>query len=108
MSYCFEQGIPHSEFLEWSPPDRAKVLAYAMEQSLRCSSCGTASWEWDNNRFAYTAIEEFCNGCYQKSVFQDTESNTLPGTNIKLVPTTPELKAKMSVAARKRAMKMRE
>jgi len=78
-----------------------------MEQSSRCSSCGTAQWEWDENRFAYTPVEEFCQGCYQKSVFQDRESKSLPGTNVKLVPTTPELKAQMLVTAKRRGkMKM--
>lgn len=94
-------------FLEWDPEDRAKVLAYVMEQNTRCTLCGTASWEWEENKFAYTAVDDFCRGCYQKSVFSDTESSSLPGTNVKLVPTTPELKAKLQVQAKKRR-KMRE
>ncbi len=108
MSFCFEKGIPHSKFLEWSPEDRAKVLAYAMEQSSRCVSCGTAPWEWEENRFAYTAVDELCKGCYQKSVFSEAQGNSLPGTNIKLVPTTPLLRAKTQVAAKKRAQRERE
>jgi len=107
MSYCFENGIPHSEFLEWDPEDRAKILAYAMERSLRCTQCGTASWEWEENKFAYTAVEELCKGCYQKSVFQDQQSKSLPGTNVKLVPTTPQLKAQMIVVAKKRERMLR-
>lgn len=102
MSYCSEQGIPHSEFLEWDPEDRAKVLAFLMERSERCTQCGTAPWEWEENKFAYTAIEELCHGCYQKSVFQDTQSKSLPGTNVRLVPTTPQLKAQMLVTAKRR------
>jgi hypothetical protein len=108
MSYCYEKGIPHSEFLKWSNEDRSKTLAYAMEQSLRCVSCGTASWEWDENRFAYTAVDDFCPGCYQKAQFQDGESRSLPGTSVKLIPTTPALKAKMQVAEMKRARMMRD
>jgi hypothetical protein len=108
MSYCHEKGIPHSVFLEWEPEDRAKVLAYAMEQSNRCSQCGTAPWEWEENKFAYTAVDDFCKGCYQKSVFSDQESNrSLPGTNVKLVPTTPLVKARMTVQAKKRRTRMR-
>lgn len=102
MSYCYEKAIPHSVFLNWDPEDRAKVLAYQMEQSLRCSMCGTAGWEWEDNKFAYTPVEELCQGCYQKSRFQDTQAKPLPGTNVKLVPTTPQLKAKMTVIAKKR------
>jgi hypothetical protein len=108
MSYCFEQAIPHSKFLEWDPEDRAKVLAYSMERAARCAQCGTAPWEWEENRFAYTAVEEFCNGCYQKSVFSDTQSKPLPGTNVKLIPTTPQLIAQMLVKGKKRERMMRE
>jgi len=104
MAFCNEKGIPHSVYLEWAPEDRAKAMAFQMESALRCSMCGTAPWEWEDNRFAYAAVEEFCQGCYQKSVFGDTESNkSLPGTNVKLVPTTPMMKAKMQVQAKKRA-----
>jgi hypothetical protein len=101
MSYCFEKGIPHSKFLKWEGEDRAKTLAYALESSQRCSSCGTAPWEWEENKFAYTALDEFCQGCYQKSVFSDTQGSSLPGTNVRLVPTTPRLTAQMALKAKK-------
>jgi len=106
MSYCFERGIPHSEFLDWDAEDRSKVLAFALEQSERCDQCGTAPWEWEQDKFAYTAVEVLCKGCYQKSVFSDTESKSLPGTNVRLVPTTPQLKAQMRVTANRRAKMM--
>jgi hypothetical protein len=108
MSYCHEKAIPHSEFLEWDPEDRAKVLAFGMEQSLRCTMCGTAPWEWEENRFAYTAVDELCQGCYQKSVYSETQGTSLPGTNVKLVATTPQLRAQMLVAAKKRQRLLRE
>ena len=108
MSYCYENAIPHSVFLEWEPEDKAKALAFAIEKSERCDMCGTAPWEWEENRFAYTAVDEFCKGCYQKSIFEDQESTSLPGTNVKLVPTTPMMRAKMQVKARKRASMSRE
>lgn len=95
-------------FLEWEPDDRAKVLAYTLEQASRCSMCGTAPWEWEDNRYAYTAIDEFCQGCYQKSAFTDQESKSLPGTNVKLVPTTPMMKARMLVRTKKRRQKLKE
>lgn len=79
-----------------------------MESALRCQQCGTAPWEWEENRFAYTPIEELCSGCYQKSVYQDTQSKSLPGTNVKLVPTTPDLKAQMAVTAKKRRRLIQE
>ena len=99
--------MPHSEFLEWDPADRAKTLAYALESAQRCHSCGTAPWEWEQSRFAYTPVEEFCHGCYQKAVFSNREGTSLPGTNVKLIPTTPRLTAQMAVKAKKRSrMKM--
>src|SRR4051812_40774097 len=108
MGYCHDKGIPHSVFLEWEPEDRAKVVAYSLEEASRCSLCGTARWEWDENRYAYTAVDEFCQGCYQKSAFSDQESKSLPGTNVKLVPTTPMMRAQMTVQAKKRREKIRE
>ena len=103
MSYCHEHGIPHSEFLEWDPEDRAKTLAYTMESSIRCQMCGTAPWEWEENKFAFTAVDEFCQGCYQKAVFTEREGSSLPGTNARLIPTTPQLTAQMAMKAKKRA-----
>lgn len=109
MSYCHEQGIPHSEFLQWEPEDRAKVMAFILEKSLRCNMCGTAEWEWEADKFAYTPVEEFCKGCYQKSVFTDTETDkSLPGTNVRLVPTTREFKARQLISSRKRLHMMRK
>ena len=102
MSYCHEQGIPHSKFLKWDAEDRAKVLAYTMESSIRCNMCGTAPWEWEENKFAFTAVDEFCQGCYQKSIYSDTQGSSLPGTNVKLIPTTPRLTAQMALKAKKR------
>jgi hypothetical protein len=108
MQFCNENGIPHSEFLTWNPEDRAKAMAFVMETALRCNLCGTAPWEWEDNKFAYQATEEFCKGCYQKAVFTDTQSKSLPGTNVKLVPTTPMMKARMAVQAKKRARLRKE
>jgi len=105
MGFCFERGIPHSVFLEWDPEDRAKILAYAIEQSSRCVSCGTASWEWEENRFAYTAVDEHCSGCYQRAVYQESMGSSMPGTSVKLVPTTPLLTAQATVNAKKRSLR---
>ena len=103
MSYCFEKGIPHSKFLKWDAEDRAKTIAFAMESAQRCNMCGTAPWEWDENKFAYTALDDFCQGCYQKAMYSEQQGSSLPGTNVKLVPTTPRLSAQMKMKARKRS-----
>jgi len=103
MSYCFEKGIPHSKFLKWDAEDRAKTVAYALESSQRCNMCGTAGWEWEENKFAYTALDDFCQGCYQKAMYSEQQSSSLPGTNVKLVPTTARLSAQMKMKAKKRS-----
>lgn len=90
LSYCVEHAIPHSSWLEkWSPDDRSKVVAYMMEQAERCDMCGTAPYEWEENRFAYEPVDHFCQGCYYKTIYSDAESSSLPGTNVTLVPVTP-------------------
>jgi hypothetical protein len=87
VSYCYDQGIPHSEFLEWSDEDRAKILAYKLNEAERCSSCGTTQFEWEENQKAYAPTERFCPGCYLREVAsEDVEG--LPGTTITLIPTT--------------------
>lgn len=100
MSYCYEQGIPHSEFLNWEPDDRSKVMAFMMEKSLRCELCGTAEWEWSADRRAYEPVEKFCMGCYLKHM-ADEGSGALPGTTIVMEPTR-------TVAAAQRRARMRQ
>lgn len=86
LQYCVEHGIPHSTFLKWESTDRAKAIAYQMEKSERCQMCGTAGWEWQENRFAYEPVEEFCKGCYLKHVANE-DAGQIPGTSISLMPT---------------------
>ena len=90
MSFCNDNGIPHSEFLGWDKDDRDKVLAALMEKSLFCSLCGTAEWEWDENRHAYQPVEHFCMGCYMKESASE-DAGKMKGTSVELVPTTEEL-----------------
>ncbi len=85
MSYCYEHGISHSEFLEWAPEDRAKTLAFMLEKAQRCDMCGTAEWEWEENRFAYSPEEKFCMGCYLKHMAGE-EGAQMPGSTIVMVP----------------------
>jgi hypothetical protein len=87
MSYCYEKGIPHSEFLSWPPEDRAKTMAYLLEDSSRCGMCGTAEWEWEADRRAYEPVEKVCMGCYLKHMAEESGGNKMPGTTIALEPT---------------------
>lgn len=110
MAYCYERGLPHSEFLTWPAEDRAKILAHRIEQSLRCDMCGTADWEWDpkqgGSRHAYDHQEKFCQGCYIKSAAAE-DKKTLPGTSIVLVKLSSRQKAQQWVAQKRRAKRDR-
>ena len=108
MSYCFEHGIPHSKFLKWDAEDRAKTLAFAMELSARCTMCGTASWEWEENKFAFTAVDEFCQGCYQKAMFSEAAELVTAGHQCQTGPDHADPEGKDAVSARKRARIGRE
>lgn len=105
MTYCAERGIPHSRFLEeWGDEDRAKLMAHLVEKALTCTLCGTAEWEWHEDRFAYEPIIETCIGCQQKDLVKD-EAN-MPGASIVLVPkaTAAKMRAgdRRKIGARKR------
>ena len=50
--------------MEWDPEDRSKALAFLFEKGERCQMCGTAEWEWDENRHAYEPVLRTCWGCY--------------------------------------------
>jgi hypothetical protein len=90
MGYCFEKGIPHSEFLTWEPADRAKVLAFAQESALRCNQCGTMGWEWDpeqgGDKFAYEATIMTCPGCRHREALQQDQKDRPLGSTVILVP----------------------
>jgi hypothetical protein len=93
---------------QWSGEDRSKVVAYLMEQAIRCDMCGTAPWEWEENKFAYEAIDHFCKGCYLKSIFSTSESESLAGTNVQLIPVTSQRLAERQVNEEKRRQRMRK
>lgn len=99
LSLCHEWGIPHSQFLEWDPEDRAKAIAFSMARNEICDLCGTGEWEWNENRRAYTPTETFCMGCYQKSLLD--EGGSLPGSSVTLVKTGSYHHAKIMAAQSK-------
>ena len=93
MLICSEMGIPHSEFLYWYPEDRAKAIAYQLEKASKCAMCGTAEWEWEENKFAYEPVSKLCMGCYVKEVASE-DTMQQPGVTISLAPTTTIASAK--------------
>jgi len=102
MSYCYEHGIKHSEWLDWDPVDRAKVVAYRLEEADRCAMCGTAQWEWDENRFAYEPVEKLCQGCYLKEIARQDSHGEMPGTTITLLPTNTQAAARRMLMMKQR------
>jgi hypothetical protein len=107
MSFCNEKGIPHSQFLGWTPQDRAKALAYLLSESERCTLCGTAPWEWEENRYAYEPEEVSCKGCYVKQSYADSLGKTLPGTTVELAPVSAQRQAQQQIRMELRAGMMR-
>jgi hypothetical protein len=63
MDYCAPRGLPLSGFLGWPADDQDAALWWQAEQNLRCRSCGTAAWEWEENPSAYGVGESVCRGC---------------------------------------------
>lgn len=103
MSLCNQWGIPHSEFLEWSAEDRAKAMAFVSVKAEHCELCGTAQYEWDENRRAYEPVEKMCMGCYLKAGAEESETY-LPGSSISLISTDSVEYAKMQTAMMKKAL----
>lgn len=102
MSFCNDNGIPHSKFLKWDQSDQQKAIAWSIESSLICQLCGTAEWEWDENRFAYVPHSRFCKGCYIKEASSE-DAGKMPGTTTTLIPNTDEVQI-----AEYKAMKQRQ
>jgi hypothetical protein len=85
VQWCSDHGLPHSALFEWTPEDRSKLIAYLAEHNQRCQLCGTADWEWEEDRGAYEPVNKQCWGCYTKDAAKD-QNDSLPGSTITLVP----------------------
>ena len=57
-----------------------------MERSERCSMCGTAPWEWEEDRYAFEAARETCVGCQQKDLLRDDTEKAPAGSSVVLIP----------------------
>lgn len=65
--------------------------------------CGTAQWEWDEDRFAYEPVEKFCQGCYLTASADDPDPNrNKDGITIQLLPTRTIEAARRYVREQKR------
>jgi len=87
--YAVDKGIPWSEYLErWEGSDRSLVVAVRLEEAERCSSCGSADWEWAEDPDAYRAMTVVCMGCVVKDRerLNSDDGARIPGSSIRLVP----------------------
>jgi hypothetical protein len=66
---------------EWTPEDRDIALVWQNEQSLKCPTCGTADWEWDENPDAWHADTWTCEGCRRRDVKADELHKTNQAMN---------------------------
>lgn len=86
-------------------------MAYLMEKSLECPSCGTAAWQWDPEQggqpAAFEAVATRCEGCSRKDLAREMRKGpNSPGEHITLVPrATAE---KMAQTPRRRPRSPRE
>lgn len=67
----------------------------ALENADRCANCGTSSWEWEENPFAYAPVVVQCPGCMRRELLAKDDTPMPKGATIRLVP---------SVAAEKMAL----
>lgn len=91
MAYCGPRGIPLSKFLQWSPDDQQAALAWQADQDERCPHCGTADWEWEENRDAYSTEVRVCRGCHRRGMeerSQQKNAEEMPGLQVHLVRNT--------------------
>jgi hypothetical protein len=75
---------------EWEQADRGKLIAYLMESSSRCQTCGTSPWEWDemtNNLNApYLPVHTTCMGCQMLEQARTSNEELPAGTRVVLEP----------------------
>jgi hypothetical protein len=86
MEWVSSHGLPHSQLHSWSESDRAKLIAHLLEEQTRCSSCGTAGWEWKSDRFAYEASAHYCQGCFLLDAAAEDSTQRRAGMKIVLLP----------------------
>jgi len=57
-----------------------------MERAQRCTMCGTASYEWQEDPFSYTPVFHTCVGCQKKELLSEDDTPRVKGTTVRLVP----------------------
>lgn len=71
----------------WTEQDAEYALAWQARQAVACSNCGTRREEWDKDRFAYVAHQQYCPGCEVLHQAQrDVREEIRPFVHIGLIP----------------------
>lgn len=80
-----------SAFLRWPQADQDAAIAWHIEDSRRCKSCGTHPDDWDpeagGHRDAYLPATEVCQGCAKARTGQamfGSELEQIAGTRLVL------------------------
>lgn len=115
-----EKGIAWSTYLrEFSPSDRAVVIAVQQHKAAICTMCSTAPWEWldEDGQFDPTAFEAAmtsCPGCAVKdrarTAAQNGKTPEPAGSSWTLVPrrlAKAVQKASRPLSVRERARRAR-
>jgi hypothetical protein len=68
--------------------------------------CGTARWEWEENKRAYVPVEQMCPGCYAKESLSEITGSS-PGTTVRLVASGSREAAERIVRMKKEASRGR-
>jgi len=63
------------------------LVAHLIDDAQRCQMCGSAAWEWDEDRFAYHAALRMCFGCQHLDAAKEDHKPS-PGMRMVLVPRT--------------------
>jgi hypothetical protein len=61
-----------------------KLLAIQLEDAERCQMCGTSPWEWEEDRFAYTAVVHTCKDCQLREAARE-DAAEISGGSIVLI-----------------------
>jgi hypothetical protein len=85
VAWCSDHGLPHSALLDWDPTDRAKLIASLIATGERCTMCGTAGWEWEDDPVAYEPATHLCLGCRRKEEAAEDVGRVM-GQRVVLIP----------------------
>ena len=74
------------------------MVAVALERADRCTMCGTAAYEWDEDPYAYEAVSFSCPGCLRRETLQeDSASGAGKGVSVRLLSSAAADRARADI-----------